>query len=285
MNLETSVTSSGTPDLGKPVNYRMSPANLDVLRVARVDVWALANNHVLDYGRPGLRETLAVLDAGGVRGCGAGATDVEAWRPLRVPRARVTVLSVADASSGVPPSWQAGPDRPGVALLPGLTDAAADAVAHRLQEEAEPGDVLVVSVHWGSNWGYAVPSDQRRFAHRLLDAGVHVVHGHSSHHPRPVEVHRGHLVLHGCGDLVDDYEGIGGYAAFRDDLRVLWVADVEAGTGALTGLRLVPLRARRLRLEHAAAEDVEWLRATLTREGRSLGTRVEPGDGGLALRW
>ena len=49
---------------------------------------------------------------------------------------------------------------------------------------------------------------QIRFAHRLIDAGVDVVHGHSSHHPRPIEVYRGKLILYGCGDTIDDYEGI-----------------------------------------------------------------------------
>jgi poly-gamma-glutamate capsule biosynthesis protein CapA/YwtB (metallophosphatase superfamily) len=63
---------------------------------------------------------------------------------------------------------------------------------------------VVVSVHWGSNWGYGVGPDQVRFAHRLI-GGVDLIHGHSSHHPRPVEVFGGKLVLYGCGDCINDY--------------------------------------------------------------------------------
>jgi poly-gamma-glutamate capsule biosynthesis protein CapA/YwtB (metallophosphatase superfamily) len=67
----------------------------------------------------------------------------------------------------------------------------------------------------GNNWGYAVPRAFRRFAHTLVDGGVDIVHGHSSHHPRPVEVFRGRLVLYCCGHFINDYEGIGGYEEFR----------------------------------------------------------------------
>jgi poly-gamma-glutamate synthesis protein (capsule biosynthesis protein) len=44
---------------------------------------------------------------------------------------------------------------------------------------------------------------QIRFTHRQIDEGVDVVHGHSSHHPRPIEVYRGKLILYGCGDTID----------------------------------------------------------------------------------
>ena len=60
----------------------------------------------------------------------------------------------------------------------------------------------------------------------LIDGGFDVIHGHSSHHPRPVEVYRGRLVLYGCGDAINDYEGISGYGQFRGDLRLLYVASV-----------------------------------------------------------
>jgi poly-gamma-glutamate synthesis protein (capsule biosynthesis protein) len=293
MNLETSVTRSDDAALDKAVTYRMSPRNLAVLRAARVDVWALANNHVLDYGRAGLLETLDVMDVAGLRSCGAGRTDADAWRPAVASAGRgqrVLVASVADVSSGVPQHWRATADRPGLALLDGLADADADAVADRLAQAAQPGDVAVVSIHWGSNWGYAVTREQRRFAHRLVDGGVDVVHGHSSHHPRPLEVYRGRLVLYGCGDLVNDYEGIRGYEEFRGDLRLLYAVDLEGGAGREPGrlvrLAMVPLHARRLRLESASIDDSVWLADTLDRECRRLGTRVETaGDGRLCLEW
>lgn len=292
LNLETSVTTSDDWARGKAVTYRMSPANLEVLTAARADVWTLANNHVLDYGLAGLEETLDVLAAAGLVTTGAGRDEDEAWRPAvaTTPNGhRVVVLSVGDSSSGVPSRWAAGAGRPGVALLPDLSGRTARRVARRLVEGGHPGDLRVVSVHWGSNWGYDVEPSHRRFAHALVESGVHVVHGHSSHHPRPVEVHEGHAVLYGCGDLVNDYEGIGGYEAFRDELRALHLVRLDPRDGTLLGLRLVPFVARRLRLDRAGVDDARWLADTLTRAGRPLGTTLEvvdePDGPALDLRW
>ncbi|GAA0825773.1 CapA family protein [Streptosporangium amethystogenes subsp. fukuiense] len=289
VNLETSVTRSDDFAVGKAVNYRMNPANLPGLLVARPDVCVLANNHVMDFGRRGLEETLDALADAGLRAAGAGREAGEARRPAIVTvegGGRVLVLSCGTESSGIPPEWAAAPDRGGVDLVSELSESAAAEVAGRVRRVRRPGDVAVVSIHWGSNWGYHVAREQRRFAHRLVDGGVDVVHGHSSHHPRPVEVYRGRLILYGCGDLIDDYEGITGYEEYRDDLRLLYFVSVEPESGRTAGLRMVPMRARRMRLRHASAEDSEWLRAVLDRVGRDLGSRVdlEP-DGALALRW
>ncbi|MFF5537643.1 CapA family protein [Streptomyces cinerochromogenes] len=284
INLETAVTRDGTFAPGKAVHYRMHPDNLPCLAAARPDVCVLANNHVLDFGPAGLRETLDSLAAAGLRTAGAGRDAEEAWRPATVPLrpdGRVLVLAFGMPSSGIPHGWAATAERPGVALVTAPTTAAATDFADRLRRTGrQPGDLVVASVHWGPNWGYTPSRAEVRFAHALIDAGADLVHGHSSHHPRPPEIYRDRLVLYGCGDLVDDYEGIAGYERYRDDLRLLYLVSVEPGTGRLTGLRMVPLRARRLRLEHAPAEDTAWLGAVLDEHARPLGTRVVPADDG-----
>lgn len=283
MNLETAVTRSEDYAAGKGIHYRMNPANLPCLTAAGVDVWALANNHVLDHGIPGLVETLEAMHAAGLRTVGAGLDDGEAWRPAVVEheRGQVVVCSVADTSSGVPHSWAASGDRPGVALLPDLSDTQAARVGEMMRLGAQPGDLRVVSVHWGGNWGYEVPAEQRHFAHRLVEAGVHVVHGHSSHHPRPVEVYQGRLVVYGCGDLVNDYEGISGYEHYRDDLRLLYLPRLSPDDGYLLDLVMVPFQARRMRLWRADREDAAWLARTLDRACRRVGTSVALSEAGV----
>ncbi|MDX5309779.1 MAG: CapA family protein, partial [Rhodococcus sp. (in: high G+C Gram-positive bacteria)] len=136
----------------------------------------------------------------------------------------------------------------------------------------------VVSVHWGTNWGYAVPDAHVRFAHRLIDGGVGVVHGHSSQHPRPLQIYRGKPVLYGCGDLINDYEGIGGYERFHDELRLLYLVTLDAGTGELQEVRMLPVQARRMRLEHVTQSQQRWLRATLAEASAGFGTRLQAGD-------
>jgi poly-gamma-glutamate synthesis protein (capsule biosynthesis protein) len=285
VNLETSVTSADTFAPDKEIHYRMHPANLSALAVARPDVTVLANNHVLDFGRPGLLETLDALARAGLRTAGAGRDAEEAYAPAAIPLPgdrRLLVFALGARSSGIPSGWAATADRPGVAYVPELSPAAADAVLRHVRRARRAGDLIVVSVHWGTNWGFRVPREQVRFAHALVDGGVDIVHGHSSHHPRPLEVYRDRLILYGCGDFVDDYEGITGYEEYRDDLRLAYLASVEADSGRLAGLRMVPLRARRMRLEPASRADRAWLRTTLDRI--SGGVRVTPTpDGSLAL--
>jgi poly-gamma-glutamate capsule biosynthesis protein CapA/YwtB (metallophosphatase superfamily) len=288
VNLETSITGNDEFAPGKAVHYRMHPANLPCLAAARPNACMLANNHVLDFGYRGLEETLDALSGAGLQAVGAGRDATQARRPAAVAvdgGRRVLVFSLGMASSGIPWRWAATEDRAGVEFVPELSDARAAEVADRVGQAKRPGDVVVASIHWGSNWGWDVADDQIRFAHGLIDGGVDIVHGHSSHHPRPVEVYRDKLVLYGCGDFIDDYEGIAGYEQYRDDLRLLYLVSVDPDTGKLVGLRMVPVQARQMRLRHTSSEDSEWLRAVLDRVSRGFGSRVgrEP-DGMLALR-
>lgn len=255
VNLETAVTTSDAAWPGKGVHYRMHPANIGCLTAARIDCAVLANNHLLDWGHPGLSDTLKALQDAGVATAGAGADAGLAHAPARLPLAggrAVLVFAVATASSGVPADWAARPDRAGVALLPDLSPASAQALAGAVSCHRRPGDRVVVSIHWGGNWVPSVPPAHRQFARALVDLGAaDIVHGHSAHHPMPFEVHRGKLILYGCGDLLNDYEGIALHAQVRSDLAGLFIVTVDAGRGTLRALEVVPLCRRRLRLAHA----------------------------------
>ena len=289
INLETSITTSDDYAKGKAVHYRMNPANVAALAAVQPDVCVLANNHVLDFGRSGLLETLEALAASGLRAAGAGPSQRAARSPAVVPiprtGGRVLVFAFGSPSSGIPYGWAATDDLPGVRLVPALTEAAADDLCRHMRDVRQPGDLTVVSAHWGSNWGYWVDTDQVRFAHRLIDGGVDLVHGHSSHHPRPLEVYQRKLILYGCGDLVDDYEGIGSHKEFRDDLRLLYLPRLDPRSGELLELHMAPLQARQMRLHRAVSGDARWLRRVLDKISRRFGSRVDLGpDGLLTLR-
>lgn len=291
VNLETAVTDRGRPWPGKGIQYRMHPANVDCLTAAGLDVAVLANNHVLDWSEPGLEQTLDVVARAGVRPVGAGRNEAEAWEPAVVEVAsgsRMMVVAAGSTSSGIPLAWAAEPDRAGVALLDGLLDQSVDHVARLVRSRADRADdVVVMSLHWGGNWGYRIPVAHRRFAHRLIDeAGVHVVHGHSSHHPMGIEVYRGHLILYGCGDLITDYEGISGHEEYRGELGGLYIADIEPVSGQLRRLRVVPTRMQGLRLGRPSSDDVAWLVAVLDREGAQFGVDATVDDDGhLTVTW
>ena len=93
------------------------------------------------------------------------------------------------------------------------------------------------------------------------------------------------LVLYGCGDCINDYEGITGYERYREDLRLLYFASLRPGTGTLAALRMAPLQASNLRLHRAAQADARWLGTVMQRASSRFGSQVElQPDGLLALR-
>jgi poly-gamma-glutamate synthesis protein (capsule biosynthesis protein) len=276
INLETSVTTS-RDYAPKGINYKMNPANVDCLTAAGVDCCVLANNHVLDFGRPGLLETLETLQKAGLGYAGAGRNAHAAQAPATIPAAggrRVLVFAFGCASSGIPLDWAASGDTPGVNLLSDLSDATVSAIAQQVEPIRRATDVLVASIHWGGNWGYRVGRDEARFAHRLIDVGgFDVIHGHSSHHPKAVEIYRDRPILYGCGDFLNDYEGIEGYEEFRGELALMYLAQFGGNSG-LIELRLVPFRISRFRLQRASREEAAWLRGTLDRASSMFDTRV-----------
>ena len=277
INLETTITADGVFARGKSVHYRMHPDNIACLTAIRPDACAVANNHILDFGRRGLIDTLGALSGAEIKHVGAGLDSEHAKRPaiVTLPDGHHVVIACGGTeSSGIPRRWAATVARPGVAFIPNLFNRTAAEIADRVLALKQPGDITIVSLHWGSNWGYDVPRSQVRFARRLIDAGVDLVHGHSSHHPRPIEVYRGKLILYGCGDAIDDYEGIKGFEAYRNELRLLYFASIEPDSGKLTTLHMTPMRARRMRLDHASYQDSEWLRSTLEHISRRFETPV-----------
>ena len=278
INLETAVTTSAKPWPGKGVHYRMHPKNIGCLLAAHVDCCVLANNHVLDWGHSGLRQTLDSLHAAGIKTAGAGkdALDASAAAQIDLPAGRLLVFAFAHADSGVPDGWAASAEHSGIELLADYSEQTIVRIAQRVSLVKQPGDLVLVSIHWGGNWGYAVPQAHRHFARRLIDtAGVDLVHGHSSHHVKGIEVYRDHLILYGCGDLVNDYEGIADPGPWRSRLALLYFARIERTSGRLLHLGMAPVQRWRLQLQRAAAADVSWLLDVLNREGREQGTRFE----------
>jgi len=205
-------------------------------------------------------------------------------RVLNLARARLLILSFGSTSSGIPFEWAATKDAPGANLLPDLSEATAIDVADQIAALRKPGDLIVVSIHWGSNWGYCIPDAQKRFARSLVDkAGVSIVHGHSSHHPKAIEIYRDRLILYGCGDFLNDYEGIRGSEHYRDDLALMYFADLDPASGSLHALTLVPLQIKNFRLSIPLRRDIDWIRQRLDEECRQFGTRVLESEGQLVV--
>lgn len=289
VNLETSVTTSADPWPNKGINYRMHPRNVAVLGAFGIDCCALANNHVLDWSVAGLEETVDTLRDSGIGFAGAGRDLAEAVAPAEFDLpggGKLRIYSAGSSDAGVRQNWAAGEDQPGVSYLGWLDPDSTRGLEDRIRAEKRPGDLAVASVHIGGNWGYEIPRDQRTFARRLIIAGADVVHGHSSHHAKGIEVYRGRPVLFGAGDLINDYEGIvNEHDVYRGELPLLFFVTLDLATGRLVRLSMQPMRIHRFRLQHATTAETGWLHEMLDREGQRFNTGVELSDGRLELRW
>lgn len=279
INLETSITKSGDYLKDKDIHYRMNPENIHCLTAAKIDCCSLANNHILDWGYSGLTETIETLKKVNVKFSGAGKNIKEAEAPAVMEicgKGRVLFFSFGSETSGIPLSWAAHKDKPGVNLLKNLSDEAVDNIKEKVKRIKGPKDIVVASIHWGTNWGYEVPSEQRKFAQKLIDeAYVDIIHGHSSHHIKGIEVYRNKLILYGCGDFVNDYEGISEYGYFRGDLGLMYFASLEPSTGNLFSLQMIPTQIKHFRVNRASKPDTLWLKEVLNKEGKKFGTQVE----------
>jgi len=290
INLETSVTKSDDYWKGKGINYRMHPENIGCLTIAKIDYCSLANNHVLDWGYAGLTETLETLRKANIHSAGAGEILQEAEKPVVMEvegKGRIIVFSFGLETSGIPISWAASEDKPGVNLLKNLSDETVWEIKEKIGQEEKQGDIVIASIHWGSNWGYEIPPEQKDFAYRLIDnAGVDVVHGHSSHHVKGIEVYKEKPIIYGSGDFINDYEGIGGYEGFRSDLTLMYFVSMDPSTGKLVYMHMTPMQIKNFKANRASRADALWLRDVINREGKKFGTRAEINqDNTLTLKW
>jgi len=282
INLETSVTTSDDFWRGKGINYRMHPQNIPSLTAAGIDCCVLANNHIMDWGYGGMQETLSVLSEANILSAGAGQNLEQAQAPALLQRndsGRVLVFSFGSRSSGIPHDWAALQDRPGVNLIPDYTDKTTQQIADQVTQVKQGNDIVIASIHWGGNWGYDISRHQKNFARQLIDsAGVDMVHGHSSHHIKGIEIYKDKPIIYGCGDFLNDYEGIGGYAAFRSDLALMYFPTFDRLQGKLVNFVITPMQIKRFCLNRVSDKDVKWLKAMLAREAGPLGTRVARDD-------
>jgi len=288
INLETSITTNSEPWPGKGIHYRMHPKNVKVLQAARIDHCSLGNNHVIDWSRPGLTETMETLETADIKFSGVGENERSAARPsvLTTEKGRVLVFSYGSPTSGIPEQWAAESSLSGVNFLEDLDEQSVEDIKEQIATYHKEGDVVIFSIHWGGNWGYDVSDRQRNFAKMLIDeAGVDIIYGHSSHHPMGIEVYKDRLILYGAGDFINDYEGIGGHQEYRGELTLMYFPQLNSKTGKLEALKIIPMEVSQLQLQSAESDDAMWIRDILNREGKKFGTSVNIENGALWLHW
>lgn len=205
-NLECVLSDFGEPWSGnsKIFHFRSDEKNIQVLHSAQINMVSLANNHVLDYGYEALGRMLNLLENHGILYAGAGRNGAQASRPCICNHDGKSIAMFAFTDNE--PDWEAQADTPGIYYIPiDLEDARAQQLFQNIQVLKPHVDYLIVSTHWGPNWGYSPPREHIPFAHALIDAGADLVFGHSGHIFRGVESYKRRPIIYCAGDFIDDY--------------------------------------------------------------------------------
>lgn len=226
-NLECCISTGGRPEPEKQYTFRASPAVLEGARRAGVDIFTLANNHVLDYGYLALEDTLGNLRRCGILFTGAGLNLEQALTPVIVDKHGLKVGFLAFTRVFPHGSWVAGPEKWGVAngFEHGVVQAA-------VQSLAERSDFVVVSVHWGKEKAEYPCKDQIMFGRMLADAGANVVIGHHPHVIQGIEFYNNNVIAYSSGNFI--------FSSSAPKAREGIILQIEAESGQIHRARVIP---------------------------------------------
>ena len=277
INLECAITEHKQPWSRTPkvFHFRADPLALEVLEAAHIDACSLANNHTLDFEEQGLLDTLAHLEAAGLRYAGAGRNGEEAARPALL-EGGVALVAFTDNE----PPFAAGPGKPGTNYLPvSVEPEVLRRVGEAIGAAREAGARTVVfSNHWGPNMVERPREVFRRFARAVVDLGADLYYGHSAHVFQGVEIYRGKPILYDTGDFIDDYAVD---PRLRNDRSFLFRVSME--DGALERLELFPVSLPYARVELARGAEREATLDRMVGLSAEMGTAFDRGEDRLVL--
>jgi poly-gamma-glutamate capsule biosynthesis protein CapA/YwtB (metallophosphatase superfamily) len=269
-NLECVISDRGTPWSATPkvFHFRSDAKNVAVLNAAQIDAVSLANNHALDFSYEGLFDMLRHLEQAGIRFAGAGATSKEASAPIiwEVQGRKLGFIAFTDNE----PGWAASEEQPGVWYVPmRVRGRQAQYLFEVVQQTKAEVAYLIVSAHWGSNWGYTPPSEHRLFARALIDRGADIIFGHSSHVVRGIEVYQNRPIIYGAGDFIDDYAVD---EVERNDQSFLFTIELNGTT--LSRLLLYPTVIRDFQARRAKNSECHAMATHMQRLCKQLNTTM-----------
>ena len=269
-NLECVISDIGEPWSAtyKVFHFRTDSKNAEVLKKAGIDFVSLANNHTLDFGYEAMGSMLATLKKEGIAYAGAGPNMDEASAPafVKVGGTKLALISFTDNE----PDWEAGERRPGIFYVPiDLTDIRAKRLLRVIKEAKQKADLVIVTAHWGPNWGYNPPRGHVPFAHALMDAGADIFFGHSGHVFRGVEIYNGNPIMYCGGDFVDDYAVD---EVERNDESFIFMVDV--GAGRTRSVEFTPTIITRFQARLATGYRADLIARKMQELCKALGTRT-----------
>ena len=221
--------------------FKGMPEHVAALTAVPFEVACLANNHVMDYGVAGLRETLRVLRRGGIRTLGAGLTEEEAYAPLTL-RCRGNKVHIINMSEGEDLSAS----RRGAGVFGWDINRAQSMICGC----KENGGCVIVIAHCGLEYYPYPPPYVVTAFRRMVDAGADCVIGHHPHVPQGIERYRGRPIAYSLGNFVF-YQQCGLYYRRTGFCVILDVRDNTIHDLAIHPYRITESGLRRLQTREA----------------------------------
>ena len=229
-NLECPLTDSVTPAWNHFATLKGQREAGRVLGDLGVNIVSLANNHIGDYGRKGLEDTISVLEEHGIAWVGAGWSPDEASRPLIVEKDNrligILALAQPEISAAKNGKWGAGV----------LDD---DVAIRKIKALSEEVDFTIACLHFGVEFFEYPTPHQVRLSRSLIDAGALLVIGHHPHVPQGYEYYKNGFIAYSLGNFIFDM-GPGSHKFSRVGLLVQ--TDIEKGT--ISKNKIIPVDTR-----------------------------------------
>ncbi|WP_366924527.1 CapA family protein [Metallumcola ferriviriculae] len=207
-NLESPIGTGGTPLPQKGIWFRAKPERVEALVLSGFDAVSIANNHALDYDSKVFLDTLDILDQRGIKAVGGGVDIDHARKPVIIEKNGLSIgflaySEMADIiwSFNYPRMLMASEDTPGIAPAGPRYEAE---ILEDVEKLAPNVDIVVVSLHWGTEYQYSPMDSQRDFGHRLIDAGVDLIIGHHPHTLQGLERYGNGLIAYSLGNFIFD---------------------------------------------------------------------------------
>ena len=199
VNLETALGEGGAPLPGKDFTFRAPVGSLDTLASVGVDAVSMANNHAADFGDSVFAQTLAARRGAPIPIVGVGRDRTEAFTPLRLDVHGVSVAVLASSQIRDVTSLEhaAGPSSPGIA-----TNLDPGPLRRAVRAAAATSDVVVVMLHWGTQYTSCADDRQRETARLLAADGADVIVGGHAHRPQGSGWLGPAYVAYGLGNFV-----------------------------------------------------------------------------------
>ena len=275
INLETTLTTSNQI-VEKTFNFKAAPDKIKTLTEAHITAVNLANNHTLDFSEEGLIETIRVLETAKIKYVGAGINEWEAAKPviLSCRNSTIGLLGFTDNE----PGWRATKEKSGVNFINIFSYPDQQKALNSIAQLKKEADVVIVSIHWGPNKREKPDPAFVAFAHKMVDQGADLIHGHSAHIFQGIEVYKNKLILYDTGDFVDDYVVD---RFLRNDLSFFYIVKIDRNE--IYRLQLTPAMISNYQVNYAMGEDSQWCIKRVQKLSSDFGTTVSA-TGEITLR-